>query len=98
MNCFLKRLNLACARILRIGFKLGLRTSKLTIFLLVCLWVAFQPKMVYWFGEFHPHKFPRGKYDANTIVGTTAQDVFFKTPDGKKLHGWYFKVPGAKKT
>jgi|AGTN01.2.fsa_nt_gi Putative lysophospholipase. len=98
MTDFLKRVNLACEKILRTGFRVSMRLSKLTVFFLVCLWVAFQPKMVYWLCEFRPQKFPGGTYDLNTVSGTTAKDVFFKTPDGKQLHGWYFNVPDAPRT
>lgn len=98
MADFLKRVNLACEKILRIGFRVSLRASRLTVFLFFCLWVAFQPTVVYWLCEFRPQKFPLGAYDTNTISGTTAKDVFFSAPNGKKLHGWYFNVPKAQRT
>lgn len=75
-----------------------MRLSKLTVFFLVCLWVAFQPMMLYGLLEFRPQKFPGGTYDVNTVSGTRAKDVFFKASNGKKLHGWYFNVPDAPRT
>lgn len=44
---------------------------------------------------FHP--FAEGKYDVKDIDGVQCENVYF-TSDGKKLHGWYFVLPGASKT
>jgi uncharacterized protein len=95
---FLRNLNLACHSILRLGFRLGLRLTRLTAFFLICFWFAFNPQTLYSMLEFRPHKFPQGTYDNNTVYGITAKDVFFNTADGKKLHGWYFEVPDSTKT
>jgi fermentation-respiration switch protein FrsA (DUF1100 family) len=47
---------------------------------------------------FNPFKYPRGHYDQEEIGAVRREEVFFAGPNGTKLNGWYFQVPGATKT
>lgn len=47
---------------------------------------------------FNPFKYPRGHYDEETIGPIKREEVFFAGPHGTRLHGWFFRVPGATKT
>ncbi len=47
---------------------------------------------------FHPYKYPRGNYQLQSLEGIAKEDVFFAGPEGKKLHGWFFRAPKATKT
>ncbi|MBY0551339.1 MAG: alpha/beta hydrolase [Candidatus Obscuribacterales bacterium] len=45
----------------------------------------------------YPHP-PGDPYNYTTLNGLKAEDVFIKNAAGNKIHGWYWKVPGARKT
>lgn len=47
---------------------------------------------------FRPAKYPEGNYDVTSIDGVTRREVFLRSADGTKIHGWYFPRPGADKT
>lgn len=44
-----------------------------------------------------PHP-PGDEYNSTTIKDIKAEEVFIKNAAGNKIHGWYWKKPGAKKT
>lgn len=45
---------------------------------------------------FHP--FAAGNFDIATVNGVPCQNLSFPAPNGARLHAWYLKLPGAKKT
>src|SRR5579883_1905085 len=45
-----------------------------------------------------PTKYPAGNYSIKEVDGISYDDIFFDSPNGEKLHGWYFQKPGAGKT
>jgi alpha-beta hydrolase superfamily lysophospholipase len=69
--------------------------------ILSAVYLACSPR----FGErlYHPDLFqplysPDGDYDHAVFSNNTYRDVFFSSKNGKKLHGLFFPVAGAKKT
>lgn len=46
---------------------------------------------------FHPHKYHAGDYANPSVTGTTPIDVYFTSGSGVKLHGFLYKLPGAKR-
>lgn len=73
------------------------------MFVLVALsstYITFAPAVMPLYSTliFHPFIYPHGHYDEDTIDGIRREEVTFAGPHGTKLNGWYFKVPGAKKT
>lgn len=68
--------------------------QKLTLYyLLFCPLVAMQ---FYTNCIFHP--LVLGDFSNSKIDGITGQNIFFKSSDGTRLHGWYFFQPKARKT
>lgn len=68
---------------------------------LLALYIALSPRVgepIYHGELFHPYKYPTGNYQLQSLVGVPKKDVFFATKDGAKLHGWFFRAPGASKT
>jgi fermentation-respiration switch protein FrsA (DUF1100 family) len=43
---------------------------------------------------FHPSPYPEGFWNP-TSLGVPAQDIYFKSEDGVKLHGWFIPAPKA---
>ena len=43
---------------------------------------------------FHPSRYPEGYWDPAS-VGVPAQDIYFTSEDGVKLHGWFIPAPKA---
>lgn len=43
---------------------------------------------------FHPTM--SGPFNAHRIIGTKIENVFFRSQNGKQLHGWYLKAPNSK--
>jgi fermentation-respiration switch protein FrsA (DUF1100 family) len=43
---------------------------------------------------FHPSRYPDGFWDP-VAVGVPAQDIYFTSEDGVKLHGWFIPAPEA---
>ena len=43
---------------------------------------------------FHPSRYPEGYWDPAS-VGVPAQDIYFTSEDGVKLHGWFIPAPNA---
>ena len=43
---------------------------------------------------FHPSRYPEGHWDPAS-VGVPAQDIYFTSEDGVKLHGWFIPAPKA---
>ncbi len=69
--------------------------------ILSAVYLACSPR----FGErlYHPDLFqplytPDGNYDHEVFSNNSYRDVFFPSKNGKKLHGLFFPVAGAKKT
>ncbi|MFQ5716684.1 MAG: alpha/beta hydrolase [Nitrospinales bacterium] len=54
--------------------------------------VSCESKLIY-----HPHKYPAGAWDAGSY-GVKAEDVYFQSSDGVKLHGWFVPARGATAT
>lgn len=52
---------------------------------------------VYNFLLFHPMKYPLGRYVNTAVHGIKPNDVYFESTSGSKLHGFIYKVPGAKR-
>ena len=46
---------------------------------------------------FHPSKFPEGFWEPG-LMGVKVQDVYFKSEDGVKLHGWFVSSPKPRAT
>ncbi len=46
---------------------------------------------------FHPHKYPAGFWQPEQI-GVQAEDLFFTTEDGVKLHGWFVPAENPRGT
>ncbi len=71
-----------------------------TLIYVACMYVYFCPlvdqgicnKII-----FHPEK-KDGPWTVRSVAGHEYQDVFFKSKNGSKLHGWYFPVKDAKYT
>ena len=40
---------------------------------------------------FHPSPYPEGSWDRQTALG--AEDVWLRTADGLRIHGWFFQEP-----
>ena len=53
-------------------------------------------KSLYYLLLFRPSVYPRGYYEYREVAGVKAEDVFFPTANGAKLHGWYFYKPDSK--
>lgn len=68
---------------------------RLTAFFWVTLYLGCSPIFLYAAFEFSPLK--ATEYETE-ISGINRQDVFFKSENGSRLHGWYFKTAGASKT
>lgn len=69
--------------------------------LLAAAYVSFSPRVAKGFYNnmlFKPHPFPEGDYDVLQIAGIKCEDVEFSSPEGFKLHGWYFQNPAAQWT
>jgi uncharacterized protein len=65
------------------------------------LYVALSPRVavpLYNTKIFHPDKYPIGEYDLEAIGDVKLDEVWFNSLNGKRLHGWFFQVPGARKT
>ncbi len=60
--------------------------------LVMLLMVLFEEKFIYF-----PYKYPEGTWRPETY-GLKAEDCFFTTSDGVKLHGWFFRVDHSKAT
>lgn len=43
---------------------------------------------------FHPSRYPEGFWNPSS-VGIPAQDIYFASEDGVKLHGWFIPNPNA---
>ena len=43
---------------------------------------------------FHPSRYPEGFWEP-VSVGVPAQDIYFDSEDGVKLHGWFIPAPNA---
>ena len=43
---------------------------------------------------YYPMKYPRGFWDLKQVIG--AEDVWLRTSDGVRLHGWWINPPGAR--
>lgn len=56
------------------------------------LMVLFEEKLIYF-----PYKYPDGNWQPETY-GLKAEDCFFTTSDGLKLHGWFFRVDNPRAT
>lgn len=87
----------------RVRTPLSKRARRLAAFGLVAFFTvayfAFSPafgRSLYYLVLFRPSVYPGGFYDHTEVAGVKAEDVYFKTADGAKLHGWYFNKPGAK--
>jgi len=90
----------------RSGFKWGwvLRKTILVMLLLPVVLAALLPiYLVPAIGQpfynlmlFHPWKYPNGLYTGAAMLGIEPADQYFTAEDGSKLHGWLFRVPGAR--
>lgn len=70
--------------------------SFLSVFLLI-IYVYLAPgQPIYRLLLFHAVKYPIGIYKRSAVAGIQPVDAFFKSPDGKTLHGWFFKIQDAK--
>jgi alpha-beta hydrolase superfamily lysophospholipase len=74
--------------------------AKILGFVLVLWFIAISPlnRPLYEFVLFHPSKFPIGFYNIGTVDNIKPRDVFFKSKDGAKLHGWLFSLPKSRIT
>lgn len=72
---------------------------KLTVFFIVSVLLigyfsfcpAVQKDFYYSHMIFPGSTYEGGNYDVVSLVGSKREDVYFKTVDGKKLHGWFFR-------
>lgn len=67
-------------------------TFVLIVFSVALLLRLFENKFIYF-----PMKFPRGQWQPQAF-GLQAEDRYFETPDGYRLHGWFFAKDQAKTT
>lgn len=79
-----------------------LRRAFYCLLVVVTVYFWFSPIMseqIYDACLLRPEQYPFGGYDDNTVDGITGTDEFFNSTDGRhKLHGWFFRLPGAKRT
>lgn len=47
---------------------------------------------------FYPWKYPSGYYDQARIRDISPEDVYFRSANGNRLHGWYYHKPQCSKT
>ncbi len=73
----MKRMSFANAAVLLVAFLLGY----------TALLIFFENRIIY-----YPSPFPEGMWDAKSR-GLEVEDVYFKTDDGLRLHGWYVPAP-----
>lgn len=59
---------------------------------LMALMLLFEDKFIYF-----PYKYPEGNWNPQSY-GLHAEDCYFVTADGLRLHGWFFPVNDAKAT
>lgn len=79
------------------------RISKIGIMVILAviatLYVAISPvvaRSFYYKCLFMARPFPAGYYDRTEVAGVKAEDVYFNV-GSERLHGWFFKKPGAKR-
>lgn len=64
------------------------------------IYLLLSPRVaIRWYSNalFHPHRYPSGEWDVE-LDGIKPEDIWFRAKDDSQLHGWFFKVPGAKHT
>lgn len=69
--------------------------------LVVVLYLALSPRFNYSLYRpylFHPEQLSEANVRPPQLSGIKGCNVVLTNPDGNKLHGWYFKQPGAKFT
>lgn len=68
----------------------------------IVAYIALAPAVstpLYYMALFFPWRYPTGDYDKIVAIDSVpVQNVYFKSKNGKQLHGWYFSKPGAKYT
>lgn len=68
----------------------------------IVTYIALAPAVstpLYYMALFFPWRYPAGDYDKIVAIDSVpVQNVYFKSKNGKQLHGWYFSKPGAKYT
>jgi uncharacterized protein len=72
-----------------------IQSAGLLVFALVAYVVfllLFENKII-----FHPSRYPEGYWNP-VSVGVPAQDIYFTSEDGVKLHGWFIPAPNATAT
>jgi uncharacterized protein len=70
----------------------GVQSVGLLVFLFLfyaAFLLTFENKII-----FHPSRYPEGFWDP-VSVGVPAQDIFFESEDGVKLHGWFIPAENA---
>jgi len=77
-----------------------IRSLFVSFLMLAAGYLALSPLVampVYNYLLFFPYRYPDGAYQVTAVAGVPRKEVFFPTADGKKLHGWLFSMPGARR-